>query len=391
MKTLIELYDERPIENVISTEMFRPEMTVFLCSNEIAESKQSKKTIENYLRHRGVKSRLVFVSTSLLDASAVAKTLKNVLSSYEDCALDISGGSDAALFAAGLVCAQSDTPVFTYSRKKNAFFNIQHAPFAQDLPCELHFGVEDSFLMAGGAVRMGRVDNAILGRYAALIGPFFHLFLRYRRQWNRLISYVQAVSKPDKSGKISLSAGGAFTVKGGNGRKVSAPEGILKDLLEIGMIADLSIHPSEGVHFRFADAQVRAWLRDVGSVLELYAYQSCLETKSFSDVRTSVIVDWESGEPKGSAVSNEIDVIACRGITPLFISCKVCGVKTEALNELAILRDRFGSQIARAAIVTAEHGGRAMRRRAQELDIQVFDLDDLKRGSIGERLKTMLP
>ena len=36
MKTLIELYDDRPIENVLGTEMFRPERTVFLCPPEIA-------------------------------------------------------------------------------------------------------------------------------------------------------------------------------------------------------------------------------------------------------------------------------------------------------------------------------------------------------------------
>ena len=31
MKTLIELYDERPLENVLSTEVFSPERTVFIC------------------------------------------------------------------------------------------------------------------------------------------------------------------------------------------------------------------------------------------------------------------------------------------------------------------------------------------------------------------------
>jgi hypothetical protein len=41
------------------------------------------------------------------------------------------------------------------------------------------------------------------------------------------------------------------------------------------------------------------------------------------------------------------------------------------------LRDRFGGKIARAAIVTAEKGGAAMRNRASELGIDVFDLDDL--------------
>ena len=69
--------------------------------------------------------------------------------------------------------------------------------------------------------------------------------------------------------------------------------------------------------------------------------------------------------------------MAAAGRTPSFISCKTCDVKTEALNELAILRDRFGGKIARAAIVTAEHAGAAVRNRASELGIDVFDLDDL--------------
>ena len=79
-----------------------------------------------------------------------------------------------------------------------------------------------------------------------------------------------------------------------------------------------------------------------------------------------------------------------RGITPVFISCKTCDVKTEALNELAILRDRFGGKIARAAIVTAEKGGIAMRNRASELGITVIDLNDLLAGRTDKRLRNMM-
>ena len=79
-----------------------------------------------------------------------------------------------------------------------------------------------------------------------------------------------------------------------------------------------------------------------------------------------------------------------RGVTPVFISCKTCDVKTEALNELAVLRDRFGGQIAKAVIVTAEKGGIAMRNRAAELNISVIDLNDLIRGRIGARIRNMM-
>ena len=99
-------------------------------------------------------------------------------------------------------------------------------------------------------------------------------------------------------------------------------------------------------------------------------------------MRTSVVVDWQGGN-QPDAVTNEIDVMATCGVRPIFISCKTCDVKTEALNELAILRDRFGGQIARAAIVTA------MRHRAMELGIDVIDLEDLQGPDPARRLKAL--
>ena len=159
----------------------------------------------------------------------------------------------------------------------------------------------------------------------------------------------------------------------------------MRSLASIGLIRELQIG-EEQVSFCFRDAQVRAWLRDVGSVLELYVYKACLDTGLFDDVRTSVIIDWES-EKRENAVSNELDVMCSKGVVPLFISCKTCDVKTEALNELAVLRDRFGGQMARAAIVTAERGRAPMRNRASELNIQVIDLDDLRADRLQKRLR----
>ena len=52
-----------------------------------------------------------------------------------------------------------------------------------------------------------------------------------------------------------------------------------------------------------------------------------------------------------------------------------------------MLRDRFGGQMARAAIVTAERGRAPMRNRASELNIQVIDLDDLRAGRLQKRLR----
>ena len=389
MKTLIELYDERPLENVLSTEVFRPERTVFLCPQEVAQDKKRQEQLRSYFHHRGIETELIFVEASRYSAYKLRSALQKIVETYPDCVLDITGGSDSALFAGGLVSAELGLPAFTYSRKKNRFFNIYNAPFEDGVECTLSYDVEDCFLMAGGAVRQGRVDNAVLKNYMTLIDPFFSLYLVHRTNWAHIVNYLQRVSQLPPEAPLTLHVDGAYTVKGERGSRISAPEAALVGLEKIGMLQNLVIKRDERVSFDFADGQIRTWLRDIGSVLELYVYKACLDTGIFQDVRTSVIVDWE-GDFQRDNVTNEIDVMATRGIVPVLISCKTCDVSTEALNELAILRDRFGGAISRAVIVTAERCRAITRHRASELGIDVIDLDDLKAHRVKQQLVELM-
>ena len=388
IETLIELYDERPLENVLGAEVFRPRRVVYICPETAAQDQQLQKKLRAYFSQRGQKVELIFFKADVYDALAVLDLLRRITARYEGCAIDITGGTDDVLFAAGLLSAETELPVFTYSRKKNCFYNIKSAPFGSALPCTLRYSVEDFFRMAGGSVREGRVNNAVLGQYLHDIDPFFRVYRENRREWDKIVTYIQRVSPGVPDGPIRLDACGPYTVKGERGSRISAPEDALRALAAIGLVQNLDI-TDEQVSFRFRDAQIRAWLRDVGSVLELYVYKACLDTGIFDDVRTSVIIDWE-GEKREDAVSNELDVMCSRGVVPFFISCKTCDVKTEALNELAILRDRFGGQMAKAAIVTAGRGRTPMRNRAAELNIQVIDLNDLRTDRLQKRLKACM-
>lgn len=382
MKTLIELYDERPIENVLGTEMFHPKETVFICPPEAAKDQHLKKSLKAYFALRGCPTKLSFVPVNLLDAVKMEKRLRKVLDTWEDCAIDISGGTDAALFAAGSV--SGNVPVFTYSRKKNSFFEIKNAPFAHNLPCTVRLNAESCFLMAGGTLLPGRADNKKLKNRLSEIGDLFEVYTEYRRVWNRQINYIQKISFSDDP---ELRACGKRTSKTGQGR-VTADEGLLRALAEKKLILDLAID-DESVSFRFPDEMVRFWLRDIGSVLELQVYRACVLAGCFDDVVLSAVVNWNSTDPKRSAVTNEIDVMAVRGVQPVFISCKTCEIKTEALNELAILRDRFGGKGTRAVIVTsaqASKGRAVMRRRAAELEIEVIEWNDLALDQLIERI-----
>ena len=391
MKTLIELYDERPLENVLSAEMFRPERIVYICPEAVFNNKQRHIKLVEYFKHRGIELEMVFLKAKVYEMEAILELLRETVKKYPDCALDVSGGTDDALFAAGRLSAEVDIPVFTYSRKLNRYFEISGAPYASELDCDVKYNVEDFFLMAGGSMRMGRVDNAVLNKYMDDIEPFFDLYLKYRRKWQNIVNYIQRISKNRLEGVVELEVSGEYTVKGDRGRKIDAPEDALRAYEDIGFISELSIDRSRGVSFKFRDTQIRTWMRDVGSVLELYTYKACVDSGLFNDVRTSAVVYWEGYDAhQENAVSNELDVMCATGVTPVFISCKTGAVQTEALNELAILRDRFGSNTAKAAIVTAERGGGAMRNRAEELGITVIDINDLSSGRTIQRIKNLL-
>ncbi len=387
MKTLIELYDVRPLENILATEVFRPERTVFLVPSEIAENQGMQDRVRAYLKGRGIETDLSVVSVDVNSVESVHKALSEVSEKWRDCALSITGGSDTSLFAAGLFAAGANIPVFTWSRTKQRFFNVQNAPFANVDTRFVRFSAADFLRMAGGNARQGRVDNRVLSRYLWLIEPFSQVFLERQRTWVHTTNWMQVAAPSEKGKTPSLHVSAPRVLKVTRERVTPDPE-TLSALAAIGMITDLSIGEEE-ISFSFADAQIRTWLRDTGSVLELLVYKACLDSGLFSEVQVSVIADW-APQKEIDGVSNEIDVVACRGIMPLFISCKTGDIKTEALNELAILRDRFGGGMAQALIVTAEPVVNAQRNRAADLSIAVCDREDLKEGALLQRIAEVI-
>ena len=84
MKTLIELYDERPLENILATEVFRPERTVFLAPPEIAENAGIADALKAFLRGRGIETRLEALPTDMNDPEAVRASMAKVLATWDD-------------------------------------------------------------------------------------------------------------------------------------------------------------------------------------------------------------------------------------------------------------------------------------------------------------------
>ena len=389
MNTLIKLYGERATENVIGPETFKPKHIIYMCPPEIAEDKSKLATLKRFFEHRGYFPDIEFAEISFYKTDKILQQLRKARENYPDLAVDVTGGTDAALIAAGMFSSETDSPIFTYSRKKNCFYDINHAGFADGTHCTLIYNVSDFFMMTGGVMAEGRVDNSKLKHYTGKLEPFFKIFLKYKKDWANQIAFIQKISKGEKKDNASLSVSGDFYQKTEKNGKVPCNTGFFNDLQKIGFIKNLDIVDGQKVSFKFLDHRVRMWLRDVGSVLELYMYKMCVSSGIFNDVINSAVVNWDytMGE---RGISNEIDVVCARGVVPLFVSCKTCDIKTVALNELAILKDRFGGKGAKACVVTTEHCNALARHRASQLGIAVIDIEELENNTVCDRLKAIM-
>ena len=244
MNTLIELYDERAIENILAPDMFRPRRIVYLCPGEIAQNRTRQETLAAFFRRRGWEPELIFVETSRFKADRILRQLFTIGERFPDCAIDVTGGSDAALFAAGMfaarkrACPPSPTPV-----RKTVFTTFPARPLPTSLPCGLTYSIEDFFLMAGGTLLPGRVDNQILSLYLSDFDPFFDCFLQFRRDWPNIISYIQRISPSEYGQTPPLSVVGGYTVKGERGSRNTANEAALRELARIGFIQELDDRP----------------------------------------------------------------------------------------------------------------------------------------------------
>ena len=90
MNTLIELYDERAIENVLAADMFRPERIIYLCPTEVAQNREHQNAIRDFFRRRGWEPELLFMEASSYKVDRIVRQLLTISEKYPDCAMDVT-------------------------------------------------------------------------------------------------------------------------------------------------------------------------------------------------------------------------------------------------------------------------------------------------------------
>ena len=170
---------------------------------------------------------------------------------------------------------------------------------------------------------------------------------------------------------------------------------VLEELRDEGLIEGLWIKQfedaKEGARISFYYASDAVWdvLSKAGNILEAYVWEQAARTGFFDDVRANFMFCWPEGD-----VSNELDVLATKGLSALVVSCKTAKFKKEHLYEVKYLADRF-SVNTKAVIVYSSNravkesdsdSSSALRKRAAAMDIYMISRGVLESGDLGQIL-----
>lgn len=342
MKTLIELFDESPILNVLASVAFKPEKLIFFGADPL-QVEESRGDYNRFFKSRGESPEIEYISADMENIDEVNDTLAKIISENPDCVVDVTGGKDIALLAAGMAAVKLGVPLIAYNRRTKKYANIskyEHAMRANVfglLDCEDFFNVSGGKVIESEDFSEHRDD---FGAFWSKVLDIWNIYLENIGSWVPHVQFLQRVSpacEPNGNMPLKVRAPEHISV---NGKQIFRNDDILRALDRCGGITELKYHENGECTFYYCDKNFRHYLTDVGAFLELFIHLCAVTTGKFSSVRSRVKYNWEYSRIRHDRstiyrpASNEIDVIAINGIEPLFISCKTCAPDMKHIDEI---------------------------------------------------------
>ena len=396
MKVLIELFDKEQIYNYLATLVFRPEKVYFVGDSKIMDGNCRIKA-EKLARMKGINTKFLYKFVSPVDfhvfRNKIAEIIEDEKKLGNDCVVDVTGGRDLALVAAGYLMSLG-VEVVRYDPKNKAYRSLSDGKTS---PADIKLSCEELITVAGGTVYSNTHKLSFTDKEWEIINKIIHLYFEKKDVWTKFVKYLQRISKKDgeKVGdRLWIEAPSTFS---SDGKTFSADVDIMNGLEKTGAISDFSFSKKNNkIEFRYASSEIANLLVNEGVWLELIIYFSVRSTDVFTDSETGVKFIWDipDGEKSindllsGNTPRNEVDVVAVRGVKPIFISCKTRMPINEDLNELYAIRERFGGKHACAALATTKYvdKGLPVYERAESMGIKIIDGHDIECNAVVNKL-----
>ncbi len=385
-KTIIELYDDEEIYNVLAATEFKPQNVVFIGAGKL-RSKKTRNNISACFDALSLRVNCIFNYADMLNLESVMGVLRSTVKKFPDCAIDITGGCETALVAVGMLAKEMNIPLFRYDGRNRCYKPIWGCSWCDDIPSSPSFNL-DAILALSGSVMKSHGHLALNTVDSETEKDIFRVWGIYKsnhRAWHRSVAYLQQISKDLEGNNLHVNAAAVVY----NGTKISGADSeVMRLLSESGIILNYK-NDGKRISFDYKNKLMRSCLIDIGICLELYVFAVAHSMDTYSDIQISAVIDWDGILNAKVNTINEIDVVLVRGFVPIFISCKSGTVNVTTLNEIKTLAVQFGGKYARPVLVTMSDirtRDKFLYQRAADMGVTIIDRTDLVNERLSKRL-----
>lgn len=384
MNTVIEFFDEDPIENLITCINYKLDKVLYFGHKDSMTQKRIQITRDSLKRICNI-TEVEFIELSKKSLDRVVEILEREVNEEKkqgnQCFFDLTGGEGLILVAMGILSTKYETPMHRYdiwSGELTVFRNKEGLRIDEAVPSkEVKLSLDDMIAMWDGVINYRQQKMAkshleekefiadfekiwsVAGRDAKKWNTFSGIFKRFAGDENENLTVTAPVKELDKC----IRQYGALTRRGAIA--------MLHELNDLGILEHVKTD-NEKLRYKFKNAIVKECLLDAGCALELHTYYEMKNSGRYSDCRVGVHIDWDGKiGGKEQDVINEIDVLALEGYIPVFISCKNGKVNQMALYELDAVASRFGGRYVRKEMRAGQELSEAYANRAREMQIEV--------------------
>lgn len=392
--TIVEFFDKNAIENIASALLCKPEKVILVGDS----GKQMHKCKEKYAKvisSRGLDVKFEIESANRNNLMECVRVLSKIAEKNEDCIFDLEGGDDLFLVAVGIVFDRYSDRVRLHR------FNIgtNHltdcdadgkvcitAPF--DMTVDENVTIYNGRVITAEESPLGTFKWDFNEEFRNDLYKMWCICKEHTAQWNNQITCIaKFYAEQHNPNSLHFSARTADIHEHlkNNADFIDQLNSLLRKLSLNGFISSLSRN-EKAISFEFKNEQIKRTLTTAGRLLELIITKCAIDVedkdgqKVYNDIKTDVYIDWDGiVEPNMTTdVSNEIDVMLMKGLTPVFISCKNGKFEVDELYKLFVVAQRFGGKYAKKAVFVAEAiksspKGKYLRKRASDMDIRIID------------------
>lgn len=395
--TVIEFFDKNPLENLVAALSLRPDRVIFF--GNAALMSQQRSACLNMLREKSINTEVVWQRVDCDNLPLLIETLTRTVENEADCLIDVTGGEDLVLVAAGAVYEklrkQRKLQLQRFDLARGCFFDCDGDGKVRNamLPT---LTVAENVALRGGIVRYQNKNGAgtepwdLTQTLLRNVELLWSISRHAPAQWNVALSVLRGQER-HTSRNDPLQVRVNLNQLNQAAEKAGASYLFLLELLhkmhDNGLLLSF-METDRTLSYRYQDKQLYRLLQKAGNVLELKILLLALQMKAAdgspwcTDAVNGVYIDWDgtlhTRQDTQKDTENEIDVLLMRHIFPVFISCKNGMVKEDELYKLNTVADRFGGKYSRRILVTTYLGKSAksnayLRQRASDMYISLIE------------------